>query len=124
MDAVLASPGLIRASWLRLSLLALLALPSAGCLAFEQQTVFVAFTPNHDEVRVLLVYEGFQVAGNKPEDLEHARNSLTQLATSDQVFYLGSPLLPFSLAPEMNRDEDARRLNELLRRHVTVRGGA
>lgn len=105
----------------RLMFLALLLLPSAGCLDFEKQTVVVGFPGGRDEVRILLIYHGFRVGGNKAQDLESAKEELTKLTTGEQDFYLASPLLHLSLAPGKDEKDDQKRVRELLAKHVAVR---
>src|ERR1700736_4180621 len=84
----------------RLVLLALLLLPSAGCLAFEKQTMIVAFPKDRDEVRFLMVYEGLCVAGEGKGNLTKAKEELAELVTTDKVFYLGSPILRIPLTEQ------------------------
>ena len=69
-------------------LLPLLLLGNTGCLVFDHQTTVIAFPPDSQEVRCLMVYEGLHVEGAKAEDLSKAKEQLARLAESGQEFYL------------------------------------
>jgi hypothetical protein len=104
----------------RLLLLALLLVPCAGCLDFEKETVVVAFPKDRDEVRFLLVYEGFRVAGEGNGPMDKAKEELAKLTTTDKFFYLGSPLLAIPLDKQKDEKEDQKRYREWLVKHLTV----
>jgi hypothetical protein len=104
-----------------------LALASTGCgrLGFEKETVVAAFPADRDEVRVVLVYEGLTVLGDKDSDLQDAKSQLKELAT-EQTFYLGSNALCLSLKPEPARflNDEEKQNWKLIEKHVTLRNGA
>lgn len=113
-----------RLPWFRL-LIVLLLLPCHGCLHFEKQTIAVAFPRDRDEVRVLLVYEGFCVGGGRDErGLARAKEELARLIESEKSFYLLSSWMPpLSLTPVKDETETRKRLRALLGKHVAIRTG-
>jgi len=102
-----------------------LALANAGCgrLGFEKQTVVAAFPADRDEVRILLVYEGLNVLGDKENDLKDAKSRLRQLAT-EQTFYLMNAF-SFSLKPDPARPltEEEKKTWQLIQKHLSLLNG-
>jgi hypothetical protein len=108
-------------------LVALFLLTSTGCVAFEKQTIVVAFPKGGKELRALLVYERVCVQGKTPEDMEVARKELTALAANDHLFYGGHPLLRFELEkidPKDNESDQKKELRLFLKQYVRTRGEA
>jgi hypothetical protein len=105
-------------------LLSLLLPATAGCnLGFEKETVVVAFPPDRDEVRILLVYEGFHSVRDGKSDLEKAKKELSGLMASEHEFRLGSWPLIFTLSHEKDEREEARKFRDFARQHVTIHKG-
>jgi hypothetical protein len=101
---------------------------TAGChLGHEQETIVIAFPPGRDEVRVLLIYQGFHVnsGSNKDMDsvLQSAKHDLDGLMASEQEFRLGGWPLHFNLAPQQGDTKEQKEFREFLRKHLTIRKG-
>jgi hypothetical protein len=103
--------------------LSLLLLGTGGCLGVEKETVVLTFSPDGNEVRALLVYEGIHVCGDRVENLDNARHELAALTADGQTLYLGSWAFRVSLRDEPTDSEDGKAVKDLLRRHVTVEPG-
>lgn len=95
-----------------------LAAASAGCLNFEKQTIFMLFSPERDELRAVLVYEGLFVSGDKQQDLKKAQDQLAGLYLTNQQFYVADPLFCFDLKGGKT-DPTAG----LLAKHLAIRNG-
>jgi hypothetical protein len=79
-----------------------------------------SFPRDRAEVRMLLVYEGLRVRGDKPEDLARAKKQLTELFVDRQEFWLGTPELPFPFSLRAPRDGNDKPALALLRKHVAI----
>lgn len=112
-----------RHAWPPLALLAVTTLAGPGCngLTVDREAAVFSFPHGRQEMRVLLVYDGLRVRGNKPEDLDQARKQLTGLFVDRQEFWLGGPEIPFifSLRPPAPGGDDNEFL-ALLRKHVDI----
>jgi hypothetical protein len=109
--------------------LVLLLISVSGChLGHEQETIVMAFPPGRDEVRVLLIYQGFHVISGNNRNLESvlqsAKHDLGGLMASEQEFRLGGWPLHFNLAPQKGETEEQKEFREFLRAHLTIRKGA
>jgi hypothetical protein len=113
---------------LRYCFLVSLLLSLSGChLGHEQETIVVAFPPGRDEVRVLLIYQGFHAFSGSNRDLESvlrsAKHDLGGLMASEQEFRLGGWPLHFYLAPQERETNEQKEFREFLRDHLTIRKG-
>src|SRR5205807_9559572 len=91
-------------------------------LSFERETVVAAFPPGRDEIRALVVYEGFLGSDKKDAKLDGAKRELEELMISEQKFFLWG--WPFILSPAPHADNDAeKKYNDFLRNHLTIRKG-
>jgi hypothetical protein len=105
-------------------LLSLLLPAASGCnLGFEKETVVVAFPPGRDEVRILLVYEGFHAVRDGKSDLERAKKELSGLIASEHEFRLGAWPFIFTLLHQKDESEEARKFRDFARQHVTIHKG-
>src|SRR5215471_10378473 len=100
-----------------------------GCyLGHQRETIVAAFPPGRDEVRLLLVYEGFHANTGGNENLEtvlqSAKQELGGLMASEQEFRLDGWPLHFSLAPRQDESEENKEVREFLRTHLRIRKGA
>jgi hypothetical protein len=109
----------------RLALTALATLALAGCVDFDREIVVVVNDPGRKEVRALFIYEGLHVNGSKPEDLEKARNQLTQFVNSGQEFCLiDNWISHVVLTADPKEDPRAEAVKGMLRGELTVRNEA
>ena len=99
----------------------------SGCsgLTMHKQTLVATFPPDRDEIRCLLVYEGFDVFGNDAKgdgksDLERAKEQLKKLTTGKTFRMFG--WFWFSLDAD-ETDTAAKELQKLLRQHIAIENG-
>jgi hypothetical protein len=125
MHAVLIRPCLPKALIPRLLLLIPLCL-AGGCnkLGHDKETIVAAFPPGKDEVRLLLIYEGFHVPQEEKTKLGQAKDELDRLMASEREFRLGYWPLFFNLDRRDNDNDAEKQLVDFLRAHITIRKGA
>jgi hypothetical protein len=108
-----------------LAAVVLLLLLGTGCVDFEQQAIVAVFPDNSPEVRVLLVYEGIGISGDKPIDLTKAKDQFTRFIKSGQQFCIfGNWPFHFELNAKDGDDADTRHFRAFLREHLMVDNGA
>jgi hypothetical protein len=102
-----------------LTLVTLLAGSGCSKVTFDRQVTALAFAPERSEVRVLLVYEGLGVFGDKPNDLAEAKKQLVEMFEERKEFWIGpdKPLFRFSLRPPSDKDDPYQ---QLARQHVVI----
>jgi hypothetical protein len=125
MQAITFSDGRLSKAVSRLLLLVPLCL-AGGCnkLSFDRETMVAAFPPGKDEIRFLLIYEGFHVTQDKKDNLEDAKKELDSLMTTEQEFRYGLPFLAFGLPHKDGESPEQRQVIETFRKHTTIRKGA
>jgi hypothetical protein len=108
--------------FLRLAVAALLPLLATGCLDIEKQTVYVVTDKDRDEVHALLVYEGLRVSAPNDAALKEAKEQLSQAIDKKLITLGGWPFI-LDLGPEKGDNEEAKKLKELLGKHLTIENG-
>ncbi len=105
-----------------LALLLYFTLAGSGCngLNFDRQELAFSFPPNRSEIRVLLVYEGLRVRGEKAEDLKLAKEHMTELFADRQGFWLGDSELSFRFSLRPPPPGEDRPYQSLLCKHLTI----
>ncbi len=107
-------------------LVALLPFLSTGCLVFEKQTLHMAYSPKDDTINAILIYHGLDVGDKLEVDLENAKQELKQLTTTNDLIYVGHPLLRFSFQEAKQRkngNPQTEFLDQLMIEHVTLSRG-
>jgi hypothetical protein len=76
-------------------------LAGTGCtgLTYDRQEKVFVFPKGRPEIKVLLVYEGLRVLGDRADSLKQAKEQLTELFVNRQEFWFGDGETPlhFSL---------------------------
>jgi hypothetical protein len=105
-----------------LALLLFSTLAGSGCngLNFDRQELALSFPRDRPEVRVLLVYEGLRVRGEKAEDLKLAKEQMTELFADRQGFWLGDSELTFRFSLQKPPPDEDRHYQALLHKHLTI----
>jgi hypothetical protein len=93
-----------------------------GCtgLTYDRQEKVFVFTKGRPEIKVLLVYEGLRVLGDRENSLKQAKEQLTELFVNRQEFWFGDGETPLHFSLRNPTEGPPARLQPLLKKHVTI----